>query len=41
MVYDYYLAAGPQLRTDDPGALKDIIDEIQSETTKRDPKSIS
>ncbi|KAG2226926.1 hypothetical protein INT45_010205 [Circinella minor] len=33
--------AGPILRTDDPAALKDIIDEIQKETAKRDPKSIS
>ncbi|KAI8394084.1 uncharacterized protein BYT42DRAFT_508027 [Radiomyces spectabilis] len=33
--------AGAQMRADDPAALKDIIDEIQKETAKRDPSSIS
>ncbi|KAG0191281.1 suppressor of glycerol defect [Apophysomyces sp. BC1034] len=33
--------SGAQLRADDPAALKDIIDEIQKETAKRDPSSIS
>ncbi|KAI7871328.1 hypothetical protein BDF14DRAFT_1954856 [Spinellus fusiger] len=32
---------GPQMRTDDPASLKDIIDEIQKETAKRDAKTIS
>ncbi|KAI9010934.1 hypothetical protein CLU79DRAFT_839498 [Phycomyces nitens] len=32
---------GPQMRADDPAALKDIIDEIQKETAKRDAKTLS
>lgn len=35
------IASGPELRSNDPASLKDIIDEIQKETAKRDPKSIS
>ncbi|KAI9323170.1 armadillo-type protein [Dichotomocladium elegans] len=34
-------AAGAQLRTDDPTSLKDIIDEIQKETQKRDASSVT
>ncbi|CDH48729.1 arm repeat-containing protein [Lichtheimia corymbifera JMRC:FSU:9682] len=34
-------SAGSQLRADDPTALKDIIDEIQKETSKRDAKTIT
>ncbi|CAO0803354.1 unnamed protein product [Mucor circinelloides] len=33
--------AGPQMRSDDPTSLKHIIDEIQKETAKRDPATIS
>ncbi|KAI8979497.1 hypothetical protein BDF20DRAFT_835509 [Mycotypha africana] len=33
--------AGPQMRNDDPASLKQIIEEIQKETAKRDPKNIS
>ncbi|CAO3615188.1 unnamed protein product [Cunninghamella blakesleeana] len=32
---------GPQMRSDDPASLKDIIDEIQKESNKRDPSTIS
>ncbi|KAI9301318.1 hypothetical protein BJ944DRAFT_243383 [Cunninghamella echinulata] len=32
---------GPQMRADDPASLKDIIDEIQKESNKRDPSTIS
>lgn len=35
------IASGSELRADDPASLKDIIDEIQKETAKRDPKTIS
>ncbi|GAN08931.1 mif4g ma4 domain-containing protein [Mucor ambiguus] len=33
--------AGPEMRSDDPTSLKHIIDEIQKETSKRDPATIS
>ncbi|CEP19856.1 hypothetical protein [Parasitella parasitica] len=33
--------AGPEMRSDDPASLKQIIDEIQKETAKRDPATIS
>ncbi|KAI7891554.1 uncharacterized protein EV154DRAFT_464139 [Mucor mucedo] len=33
--------AGPEMRNDDPASLKHIIDEIQKETAKRDPSTIS
>ncbi|KAI9483724.1 MAG: hypothetical protein EXX96DRAFT_152735 [Benjaminiella poitrasii] len=33
--------AGPEMRNDDPTSLKQIIDEIQKETAKRDPATIS
>ncbi|KAL9538476.1 hypothetical protein MBANPS3_010900 [Mucor bainieri] len=33
--------AGPEMRSDDPTSLKHIIDEIQKETAKRDPATIS
>ncbi|CEI90623.1 hypothetical protein RMCBS344292_04942 [Rhizopus microsporus] len=33
--------AGAELRNDDPTSLKHIIDEIQKETAKRDPSTIS
>ncbi|CAO3686703.1 unnamed protein product [Rhizopus stolonifer] len=33
--------AGSELRSDDPASLKHIIDEIQKETSKRDPSTIS
>ncbi|KAI8639720.1 hypothetical protein BD408DRAFT_391902 [Parasitella parasitica] len=33
--------AGPEMRSDDPTSLKQIIDEIQKETAKRDPATIS
>ncbi|KAG1463225.1 hypothetical protein G6F55_002515 [Rhizopus delemar] len=33
--------AGAELRSDDPASLKHIIDEIQKETAKRDPSTIS
>ncbi|ORX58919.1 ARM repeat-containing protein, partial [Hesseltinella vesiculosa] len=32
---------GAQMRTDDPASLKDVIDAIQKESAKRDPKTIS
>ncbi|CAO3642024.1 unnamed protein product [Mucor hiemalis] len=33
--------AGPEMRNDDPASLKHIIDEIQKETAKRDPSTLS
>ncbi|KAI8351227.1 hypothetical protein EDC96DRAFT_518954, partial [Choanephora cucurbitarum] len=33
--------AGPELRSDDPTSLKHIIDDIQKETAKKDPSTIS
>lgn len=41
MLTFFYIAAGPEMRTDDPTSLKHIIDEIQKETSKRDPSTIS
>lgn len=41
LMVSFLLAAGSQLRADDPTALKDIIDEIQKETSKRDAKTIT
>jgi nucleolar MIF4G domain-containing protein 1 len=35
------LASGAQMRADDPASLKDIIDEIQKQSNKRDPTAIS
>lgn len=37
----FFPAAGAELRSDDPTSLKHIIDEIQKETAKRDPSTIS
>lgn len=37
----FFIAAGPEMRNDDPTSLKHIIDEIQKETAKRDPSTIS
>lgn len=41
LFFSFHLAAGGQLRSDDPGSLKAIIEEVQKETAKRDAKSIS
>jgi hypothetical protein len=37
----FFPAAGAELRSDDPASLKHIIDEIQKETAKRNPSTIS